>query len=159
MAKDFINLILNITDFVYFRHMLKTQLVVLMAVLFVHGFAQKAPKLPRKIRGVYEGQQEAYKITQHNQNIDVSATQMIITLNKEEVTICYQNPNYCPVINGRIKEITKMGKGKNKTWQISVNNPNSALPESIEVNGSKKQMMRKGVFPQPDTILKRSRKK
>ena len=57
VAKDFINLILNIADFVYFRQMYKTLLVGLMTLLFLKGYAQKATQIPRKIRGVYEGKQ------------------------------------------------------------------------------------------------------
>lgn len=159
VAKDFINLILNIADFVYFRHMFKALLVVLMALPFVKGYAQKATQIPRKIRGVYEGKQAAYYITQHNQNIEVAATDLVITLNAQGVSICYQNPQYCPVNNGRVNEVKKMGKGKNKSWLLVVSYPNSVLPESIEVFASNKQLIRKGVFPQPNTTLKRLRKK
>ena len=159
VAKDFINLILNIADFVYFRHMYKTLLVGLMTLLFLKGYAQKATHVPRKIRGVYEGKQAAYYITQHNQNIEVAAADMTITLNANGVSVCYQSPLYCPVNNGHINEVKKKGKGKNKSWQLVVSYPNSVLPESIEVFASNKQLIRKGVFPQPNTTLKRLRKK
>ena len=58
-----------------------------------------------------------------------------------------------------VKTIRKEGKGKTKRWKIQVLSPNSLFTEDLVFNTKNKELTRIGVFPQPNTVLKKSRKK
>jgi hypothetical protein len=58
-----------------------------------------------------------------------------------------------------VKTIRKEGKGKAKRWEIQVLSPNSLFTEELVFYNKSKELTRFGVFPQPNTVLKKSRKK
>jgi hypothetical protein len=121
--------------------------------------AQATKKLPKKICGTYLGKQPAYQVLQHNQSIHVDSATLSIEVSRNAVSICYENPRFCPVLNGSITSVQKMRKGRNQTWNVQVTPVNSLILEELIFNPKTKELIRTGIFPQPNTLLKKSRKK
>ena len=121
--------------------------------------AQATKKLPKKICGTYLGKQPAYQVLQHNQSIHVDSATLSIEVSRNAVSICYKNPRFCPVLNGTITSVQKMGKGRNQTWNVQVTPVNSLILEELIFNPKTKELIRTGIFPQPNTLLKKLRKK
>jgi hypothetical protein len=121
--------------------------------------AQATKKLPKKICGTYLGKQPAYQVLQHNQSIHVDSATLSIEVSRNAVSICYKNPTFCPVLNGSITSVQKMRKGRNQTWNVQVTPVNSLILEELIFNPKTKELIRTGIFPQPNTRLKKSRKK
>ncbi|MCF8269332.1 MAG: hypothetical protein K9I25_05120 [Crocinitomicaceae bacterium] len=129
-------------------------------VIFSHSLvAQAAKKLPKKLCGTFLGTQPAYMVSQHNQSIPIDPAALSIEVSRNAVSICYKNPGFCPVLNGSITAVKKMGKGRNQTWNVRVRSVNSLILEELIFNPKTKVLIRTGVFPQPNTLLKKSRKK
>ena len=121
--------------------------------------AQATKKLPKKMCGTYLGKQPAYQVLQHNQSIHVDSATLSIEVSRNAVSICYKNPRFCHVLNGSITSVQKMGKGRNQTWNVQVTPVNSLILEELMFNPKTKELIRTGIFPQPNTLLKKSRKK
>lgn len=143
----------------YFRGMKRLLFLVFYFILYQSIVAQPTTKVPKKMCGTYLGKQPAYLVLQHNQSIQIDSVQMEIEVSKNEISICYKIPEFCPVLNGSITAVKKMGKGRNKTWNVQVRSVNSLILEELIFNPKTKALIRTGVFPQPNTLLKKSRKK
>jgi len=144
---------------VYFRAMKRLVFLVFYFVLSQSIVAQSTTMVPKKMCGTYLGIQPAYLVLQHNQSIQIDSVKMEIEVSRNEISICYKIPEFCPVLNGRIAVINKLGKGRRKTWTVQVTSTNSMIFEELVFNQKRKVLTRKGVFPQPDTQLIKSRKK
>ena len=133
--------------------------IALLSLLYLTVNAQPTVKIPKKLCGVYTGSQPAYAIETSGQVSSVLPASMIIELTRTSISVCYQSPKLCPVVDGKVKTIRKEGKGKAKRWKIQVFSPNSLFTEDLVFNTKNKELTRIGVFPQPNTVLKKSRKK
>jgi hypothetical protein len=133
--------------------------IALLSLLCLAVNAQPTVKIPKKLCGVYTGSQPAYAIETSGQVSSVLPASMIIELTRTSISVCYQSPKLCPVVGGMVKTIRKEGKGKTKRWKIQVISPNSLFTEDLVFNTKNKELTRIGVFPQPNTVLKKSRKK
>ena len=142
----------------YFSFM-KFLIVLLLCFITAFVNAQQVTKVPRKVRGIYEGIQATYSIGQLNNQSQVDAVSMTIEIRENSVSICYENPKYCPVENGEILEMKAQDKGKKKTLTLVVAHPNSQFPETLSIYIKQKELIRQGIHPQPSTSLKKLRKK
>ena len=133
--------------------------IALLSLLYLTVNAQPTVKIPKKLCGMYTGSQPAYAIESSDQVSSVLPAPMIIELTRTSVSVCYQSPKLCPVVDGEVKTIRKEGKGKSKRWKIQVFSPNSLFTEDLVFYTKNKELTRIGVFPQPNTVLKKSRKK
>ena len=133
--------------------------IALLSLFFLVANAQPTVKIPKKLCGVYIGSQPAYAIETSGQVSSVLPAAMIIELTRTSISVCYQSPKRCPVVGGMVKTIRKEGKGKTKRWKIQVLSPNSLFTEDLVFNTKNKELTRIGVYPQPNTVLKKSRKK
>ena len=133
--------------------------IALLSLLFLAAKAQSTAKIPKKLCGMYTGSQPAYAIETSGQVSSVLPASMIIVLTRTSVSVCYQSSKLCPVVDGEVKTIRKEGKGKSKRWKIQVFSPNSLFTEDLVFYTKNKELTRIGVFPQPNTVLKKSRKK
>ncbi len=156
---DFINGIINNVEFAYFRGMKQCVFLVFCVIFSQSLVAQATKKLPKKMVGTYLGNQPAYLVSQHNQSIPVDSAALSIEVARNTVSICYKTPMFCPVLNGSVTAVKKIGKGRNQTWNVQVRSVNSLILEELIFNPKTKELIRTGIFPQPNTRLKKSRKK
>jgi hypothetical protein len=133
--------------------------IALLSLFFLVANAQPTVKIPKKLCGLYTGSQPAYTIQTSGQVSSVLPAAMTIEVSRTSIRICYQSPTHCPVVDGKVKTIRKEGKGKAKRWEIQVLSPNSLFTEELVFYNKSKELTRFGVFPQPNTVLKKSRKK
>ncbi len=133
-------------------------LFVLYLSVFPTNYAQKGQKIPRKLRGTYLGTQPAYSFRQQGQTFQFSELSMKITIAKQTVGLCYPNESYCPVEQTQEVTITSKKEGRKKMVYFSVRVQYSSLAEEWILDLKSKKMVRKGLAPQPDTQLVKSRK-
>jgi hypothetical protein len=133
-------------------------LFVLFLAVFDANYAQKGQKIPRKLRGTYLGSQPAYTFRQQGQTFQFSELAMKITIAKQTVELCYPNEQYCPLEQTQDVTITSKKEGRKKMLYFSVRVQHSSLPEEWILDVKSKKILRKGLAPQPDTRLVKSRK-
>jgi hypothetical protein len=131
---------------------------MLLFVVVAHANAQKVNKIPRKLRGVYTGIQPAYTYRNDGKDIHFSQISMEIRVEKYSVSLCYADLNYCPVEKSLDYSLKRGQKPNNKSYWMLVPQAGSFLKEEWNFNLFKKELVRKGISPQPDTHLTRSRK-
>ncbi len=158
--KDFINQILNKIDFMYIRAMKFLNLVLCFSVGMIPIFCQKElSKIPRKLRGYYEGTQPSYAFVNQTDSIFFSEIGLILNLEKDKLKFCYSGLDYCPVASLPFQKMYWAKEGKEKIIEIRIKTPNSQLVEEFRVYKKQKKIVRRGVYPQPDSELKYLRKK
>jgi len=131
----------------------------LIALSYVGVLSQKEIKIPRKIRGNYSGIQETYSFQQHGESFTIPVITLQINLNKYTVSMCFPSNAYCPI---RETKAFTWRKEKSKVVQrfiFQVNDDASVLKEEWELDVKKRQIIRVGIAPQPNTVLTKSRKK
>lgn len=130
----------------------------MVLVLHVHANAQKAVKIPRKLRGVYTGIQPAYAFRSEGKDLRFSAISLEISIDKYTVSLCFTDQKYCPVEKSLEFTVNRQAQQPKKCYKMLVRQPGSFLMEEWTVNLKTKELLRKGIFPQPDTRLIRLRK-
>ncbi|MEY3049035.1 MAG: hypothetical protein RL365_1073 [Bacteroidota bacterium] len=133
--------------------------IALLSLLILAAKAQPTVKIPKKLCGMYTGSQPSYAIEISGQVSSVFPASMIIEVTRMSISVCYQTSKLCPVVDGKVKTIRKKGKGKAKRWEIQVLSHNSLFTEDLVFNTKNKEVTRVGIFPQPSTVLKKSREK
>lgn len=133
--------------------------IALLSLFLLVANAQPTVKIPKKLCGIYTGSQPAYAIEHLGHVSSVLSADMTIEVSRTSISVCYQSPTHCPVVDGKVKTVRKEGKGMAKRWEIQVISPNSLFTEVLVFNSKTKELSRLGVFPQPNTVLKKSRKK
>lgn len=134
---------------------------ILVIVVAVKGVcsAQKAPKFPAKIRGTYVGTQSEYAFRHQGTDFRFSEISMSISIEKYRVSLCFPQENHCPIENSaEIQWVKKKLNGK-RVLAITVSEPGSLLKEEWLLEPQKKKILRKGILPQPDTMLTKLGKK
>ena len=116
-------------------------------------------KIPRKFRGEFLGTQAPYTVDFRTNSVEFNSVQVRIKLEKERVTICYLGADYCPVSEGPIYALKKENSGKNLRWLLTVEIPGSMVKEELWLVKKNLHVIRKGVYPQPEVKLTKSRKK
>ena len=121
--------------------------MVLLGFILICSFGLTA-QIKKKDLGHYTGTIESYKINSGQELLTVEACPISITLNKENLLLKIGLKEYTAAY--RIK---KLGR---RSYIITVSIPYSDLEESFSLNGKNKEMLRKGLFPQPDCTLKKA---
>ena len=118
----------------------------LLAFILICSFDLTA-QIKKKDLGRYTGTIESYKINSGQELLTVQACPISITLNKENVVLKIGSQEY--------KAAYAIKKLERRSYIITVSTPYSDLEESFSLNGKNKEMLRKGLFPQPDCLLKK----
>ena len=121
--------------------------MVLLGFILICSFGLTA-QIKKKDLGNYTGTIESYKINSGQELLTVEACPISITLNKENLLLKIGLKEYTAAY--RIKKLER------RSYIITVSIPYSDLEESFSLNGKNKEMLRKGLFPQPDCILKKA---
>lgn len=121
--------------------------MVLLGFILICSFGLNA-QIKKKDLGHYTGTIESYKINSGQELLTVEACPISITLNKENLLLKIGLKEYTAAY--RIKKLVR------RSYIITVSIPYSDLEESFNLNGKNKEMLRKGLFPQPDCTLKKA---
>ena len=120
--------------------------MILLAFILICSFGLTA-QIKKKDLGRYTGTIESYKINSGQELLTVQASPISITLNKDNVVLKIGSQEY--------KAAYAIKKLERRSYIITVGTPYSDLEESFSLNGKNKEMLRKGLFPQPDCVLKK----
>lgn len=134
-------------------------IIGLFSFLCLAVYAQPGLKIPKKLCGIYTGSQPAYVIKSNGYSSQVMPAEMRVEITRTSISVCYESPQRCTVKEGALNMIKREGKGASKRWIIQVLVPNSLFTEDFEFNSKNKELTRQGVYPQPNTKLRKSRKK
>ena len=121
--------------------------MVLLGFILICSFGLTA-QIKKKDLGKYTGTIESYKINSGQELLTVEACPISITLNKENLLLKIGLKEYTAAY--RIKKLER------RSYIITVSIPYSDLEESFSLNGKNKEILRKGLFPQPDCTLKKA---
>ena len=121
--------------------------MILLVFILICSFGLTA-QIKKKDLGRYTGTIESYKINSGQELLTVEACPISITLNKENLLLKIGLKEYTAAY--RIKKLER------RSYIITVSIPYSDLEESFSLNGKNKEMLRKGLFPQPDCTLKKA---
>ena len=120
--------------------------MVLLGFILICSFGLTA-QIKKKDLGKYTGTIESYKINSGQELLTVEACPISITLNKENLLLKIGFKEYTAAY--------RINKLERRSYIITVGIPYSDLEESFSLNGKNKEMLRKGLFPQPDCTLKK----
>lgn len=121
--------------------------------------SQKSLTFPRKIRGTYVGIQPSYAFRQQGTDFQFAELTIKITVDKGSVSLCFPKENYCSVEQSTQVYFQKSKQNGRKLWIFQVNVVDAALKEEWVLDSKKKSFLRKGIRPQPDTVLEKLGKK
>ena len=118
--------------------------VLVLSFLLISSFGLIS-QIKRKDLGRYQGTLAAYKINNGKELLTVQACPISVSLNKENLILKIGPREYTATY-----QVKKLERRK---YEILVKVPYSDLKESFSLNGKRKEMLRKGIFPQPDCKL------
>ena len=125
--------------------------VLILIFLVSTSFVSAQKPLKKKFLGEYEGEISAYKINTGSQFIDVLATPVYLTIEKTELVFKVGR-------NEMTLPYTWTKKDK-KTLEIVFTRSTDETKEILKLTKKTREIMREGLYPQPNCILKKVRKK
>lgn len=129
-------------------------------MLFCLAFqAQKNPKIPRKLRGIYLGFQPEYSFLQQGTDFHFTQLEIKIIVDRKTVRLCYPNQRFCPIEGSQDFILTNVPGSRGKRYSMQVRAPQALILEEWAFDVRRKEILRKGLAPQPDTRLVRLGKK
>lgn len=129
-------------------------------MLFCLSFqAQKKAKIPRKLRGIYLGFQPEYTFLQRGNDFHFTQLEMKIIVERQTVRLCYPKERFCPIEACQDFVLNKVPGSHGKRYAMQVRIPHGLIMEEWTFDVRRKEILRKGISPQPDTRLARSGKK
>jgi len=102
-------------------------------------------KLKRKYLKVYEGTIPSYSINLGEELVKVNSEYVKVTIKKDSLQVLVWKINYSGTY-----QVDKISK---KEYKITGNMEQTGIPALFFLNLKDKTLVRKGVFPQPETIL------
>ena len=119
--------------------------------LFVDSAATQTVRVKRKYCKTYQGEIPKYSAMLGQEMVEVSSMQIDIQVKKDSL--------YLSIGNVRISGVYTAQKSTNPDEVVlTLPRENSGIEERIILNTTKKTLLRKGVFPQPDALLSRVKK-
>lgn len=119
--------------------------------LFVDSAATQTVRVKRKYCKTYQGEIPKYSAMLGQEMVEVSSMQIDIQVKKDSL--------YLSIGNVRISGVYTAQKSTNPDEIVlTLPRENSGIEERVILNTSKKTLLRKGVFPQPDALLTRVKK-
>jgi hypothetical protein len=119
--------------------------------LFVDSAATQTVRVKRKYCKTYQGEIPKYSAMLGQEMVEVSSMQIDVQVKKDSL--------YLSIGNVRISGVYTAQKSTNPDEVVlTLPRENSGIEERIILNTTKKTLLRKGVFPQPDALLSRVKK-
>lgn len=113
---------------------------------FFHEVSAQSVRIKRKHFKTYQGQIPAYSAMLGQDKIEFGPATIKITLHKDSLFLSIGSMN----ISGAY---TTEASAQSKEIFLFMPRENSGIDERLVLNTSKRTLVRKGVFPQPDVIL------
>ena len=119
--------------------------------LFVDSAATQTVRVKRKYCKTYQGEITKYSAMLGQEMVEVSSMQIDIHVKKDSL--------YLSIGNIRVSGVYTAQKSTSPDEiELTLPRENSGIEERIILNTAKKTLLRKGVFPQPDSLLSRVKK-
>lgn len=119
--------------------------------LFVDSAATQTVRVKRKYCKTYQGEIPKYSAMLGQEMVEVSSMQIDVQVKKDSL--------YLSIGNIRVSGVYTAQKSTNPDEVVlTLPRENSGIEERIILNTTKKTLLRKGVFPQPDALLSRVKK-
>ena len=119
--------------------------------LFVDSAATQTVRVKRKYCKTYQGEIPKYSAMLGQEMVEVSSMQIDVQVKKDSL--------YLSIGNVRISGVYTAQKSTSPNEVVlTLPRENSGIEERIILNTTKKTLLRKGVFPQPDALLTRVKK-
>ena len=119
--------------------------------LFVDSAATQTVRVKRKYCKTYQGEIPKYSAMLGQEMVEVSSMQIDVQVKKDSL--------YLSIGNVRISGVYTAQKSTSPDEVVlTLPRENSGIEERIILNTTKKTLLRKGVFPQPDALLSRVKK-
>lgn len=125
---------------------MKLIVTLFFTILSVVASAQSV-KLKKKYLKSYVGRIPAYEVNLNNQIISINATEIKVSLTKDSI--------YVQVGTSKWEGIYSTIKLEKKNYELTGKMDGTGIPEILLLNGKAKKIIRKGLFPQPDTVMER----
>ena len=125
---------------------MKLIVTLFFTILSVVASAQSV-KLKKKYLKSYVGRIPAYEVNLNNQIISINATEIKVSLTKDSI--------YVQVGTSKWEGIYSTIKLEKKNYELTGKMVGTGIPEILLLNGKAKKIIRKGLFPQPDTVMER----
>ncbi len=125
---------------------MKLIVTLFFTILSVVASAQSV-KLKKKYLKSYVGRIPAYEVNLNNQIISINATEIKVSLTKDSI--------YVQVGTSKWEGIYSTIKLEKKNYELTGKMDGTGIPEILLLNGKVKKIIRKGLFPQPDTVMER----
>ncbi len=119
--------------------------------LFVDSATTQTVRVKRKYCKTYQGEIPKYSAMLGQEMVEVSSMQIDVQVKKDSL--------YLSIGNIRVSGVYTAQKSTNPDEVVlTLPRENSGIEERIILNTTKKTLLRKGVFPQPDALLSRVKK-
>ena len=117
---------------------------VLICLLAFTAFNFSA-QIKKKDLGTYQGTIPSYKINNGSQLLEVASCNITVSLDKDSLKLVIGSKTCSGAYV--VKKI------KRRTYNIHLTTPHSQLEEVFRLEGKEREILRKGLFPQPDCEL------
>lgn len=117
---------------------------VLICLLALNAFNFSA-QIKKKDLGTYKGSIPSYKINNGSQLLEVASCSITVSLDKDSLKLVIGSKTYSGAYV--VKKI------KRRAYNIHLTTPHSQIEEVFRLDGKEREMLRKGIFPQPDCEL------
>lgn len=119
--------------------------VFLFTCTFAFGSFGQTVKLKKKYLKAYEGTVPSYSINLGEEIVKVNSENIKVTLKKDSLFVLVGKVNYGGTY--KVEKITK------KEYKITGTMEETGIPALFFLDLKNKTLLRKGVFPQPESIL------
>lgn len=121
----------------------------LILILFTQLTLAQSKPLKRKYRGTYEGEIPAYNAIIGTNEVSVKSQNIKLSIVKDSLFLVIGQYNYAN---------TYELQNKTNNIELHFEREGSGIQEVLILDAQTKNLIRKGLFPQPDAVLKRKKK-
>ena len=130
---------------------MKWIITIAFLTFLTNNFSAQTVRLKRKYLKEYKGEMPKYSALIGKEMLEVSSAKIVIKLDKDSVFLSIGESDY--------KSVYTASKSTNTDEIILImERDNTKIEERFILNKKNKTIVRKGIFPQPDVCLNRSKK-
>ena len=122
-----------------------------LLTLFIGASSLYYSQVKKRELGYYQGIISSYTLNTGQELISVDSSVILVWLEKDRISFKLDNKEYRGTYS--VKERNK------RNYILMAKLSFSDIEEELRINGKNKIMWRKGLFPQPDSNLKKLKKK
>ncbi len=127
---------------------MKCILTLFLSIVSFFVSAQSV-NLKKKFLKTYSGKIPAYEMNLNNQLVPVNSTNIEVRLTKDSI--------YVNVADSKWNGTYNVSKIEKKRYELTGNMVGTGIPERLVLDTKLKKLTRKGLFPQPDSILEKKK--